>query len=173
MKEQLLNLVHSEVFWLTIGAIVAYFANSIVSRGIVAKLPPTSPAFRLLRAAHGFLNKIDPDGNEPPPPIALASIGLAFVLASSVATQGCAVLRSPTFWDGIEKACVVAMTARPEVQAEAKRRNITFGALAEALCKVPDIFEPFFVDPDAASKADNWTPANEAVSRAQAKGLIR
>jgi hypothetical protein len=93
---------------------------------------------------------------------------------TSMSSTGCSVLRSPTFWDGVEKACVIAMTARQEVQVEATRRGIAFGELAGALCKISDIIEPFVVEEETgAMKVSNVTPADEAVTRAKQKGLIK
>lgn len=54
------EILKSEIFWLAVSALIGYAGNSIVSRGWVAKQPPTSPLRRLIRSAHGFLNKIDP-----------------------------------------------------------------------------------------------------------------
>jgi hypothetical protein len=58
--KQLLSIVNSEAFWAAVVVLFGYLANSIVSRGWLAKMPPTSPLRRTVRAFHGFLNKIDP-----------------------------------------------------------------------------------------------------------------
>jgi hypothetical protein len=57
---KLLDLIQSEPFWAVIAVIFGYLANSVVSRGLLAKLPPTSWQRRAIRALHGFLNRVDP-----------------------------------------------------------------------------------------------------------------
>jgi hypothetical protein len=83
LPNQIQTLANSETFWLVVGAIVVYFSNSIVSLGVVGRLPQTSPFFRALRKAHGFLNKIDPGGNVAP------GFGLCFAFAAATMLSGC------------------------------------------------------------------------------------
>jgi len=56
----LLDIVNSEAFWFGFTALVAYLANTIVSRKWIASMPEDIPLRRIIRAAHGFLAKIDP-----------------------------------------------------------------------------------------------------------------
>lgn len=88
---------------------------------------------------------------------------------------GCSFLRSPTFWDGVERACEVALAARPEVKAEAERRKLVLGEFVGALCQISDIIEPFVVDTNTGAKklSPNQSPADAAVEAAKAKGLVR
>lgn len=101
--------------------------------------------------------------------------GTAILLVvSALFSQGCSILRSQSFWDGIQQTCEIALTARPEVADEAKRRQIAVGELASALCRISDLIEPFVVEKETgALKAAAWTPADEAVVRAKQKGLIQ
>jgi hypothetical protein len=92
----------------------------------------------------------------------VTSIMLAFLVL-----PGCSILKSPDFWDAAEKACVLAMTARPEVVAEAQARKLTGQEWATVICKISDVIEPFVVDPDPKSAADR------AVLLARPRGLVR
>jgi len=94
------------------------------------------------------------------------------VIAFTLSFQACSVLRSPGFWDGIEQTCKLALTSKQEVIDEAGRRKLVLGEFAGELCEIPDIIEPFVVEANGARKLG--TPAaDEAVSRAQAKGLLK
>lgn len=53
------SILASETTWTVLGYVLAYLANSVVSTR-VAKLAPSSPWRRLVRALHGFFDKIDP-----------------------------------------------------------------------------------------------------------------
>ena len=54
------EILNHEAFWLAVSLILGYLGNSLASRGWVAKMAPTSPLKRAIRAFHGFINKIDP-----------------------------------------------------------------------------------------------------------------
>ena len=101
--------------------------------------------------------------------------GAAILLVvSALFSQGCALLRSQSFWDGVQETCEIALTARQEVATESRRRGLAVGELAGALCRISDIIEPFVVERETtALKAAAWTPAEEAVVRAKTKGLIQ
>ena len=94
--------------------------------------------------------------------ITLGSLFVAFLVL-----PGCGVLKSPTFWDAAEKACVLAMTARPEVVAEAQARKLTGNEWATVICKISDVIEPFVVETDPKAAADH------AVLLARPRGLVR
>lgn len=65
-----------------------------------------------------------------------------------------------------EKWCVIALTATPEVKAEAAVRKLTGNQWATLLCQLPDIVEPFLID-----AAEVATP--KAIGSAKAKGLVK
>jgi len=150
---KLLDFIQSEPFWAVIAVIFGYLANSVVSRGLLAKLPPTSWQRRAIRALHGFLNRVDP---------MVLVVALAIPLLS-----GCSILRSPTFWDGAKEACQIALTARPEVQSEAKRRNLTGNEWASVLCNLSDVIEQYVVEPDVHKATDR------ALFFLRPKGLVK
>lgn len=94
-------------------------------------------------------------------------ITLGSLLVAFLVLPGCSILKSPTFWDAAEKACVLAMTTRPEVIAEAQARKLTGNEWATVICKISDVIEPYVVETDAKKAAD------KSVERATAKGLAR
>jgi len=95
----------------------------------------------------------------------VAKIGT--VLLALFAVSGCSILRSPTFWDATEKACQIALTARPEVQSEAKRRNLTGNEWAAVLCNLSDVIEQYVVEPDVPKATDR------ALFFLRPKGLVK
>ena len=96
--------------------------------------------------------------------------------AARVTAASMAILTLPgcAFWkangqdilDAAETICVVALTATPEVQAEASARKLTGNQWAELLCQLPDIVEPFIVDAAEVAKP-------KAIDAAKAKGLVK
>jgi hypothetical protein len=151
--QNLIKFIQSEPFWAAVTVLMIYLANSVVSRGIIAKLPPTGGIRRSIRALHGFLNRVDP-------------MVIAVALALPLLT-GCSILKSPTFWDAAEKACVIALTATPEVQSEAKTRSLTGNEWASVLCKLSDVIEPYVVETETAKA----TP--KALGITKARGLTK
>lgn len=93
---------------------------------------------------------------------AKSTTALLVLLAS-----GCSILKSPTFWDTAQEACKVALSASPEVQAEAKSRKLTGNEWAAVLCNISDIIEPFVVETDTKAAT------NRALLLARPKGLVR
>jgi hypothetical protein len=94
--------------------------------------------------------------------ITLGSLFVAFLVL-----PGCSILKSPTFWDAAEKACILAMTTRQEVVDEAKARKLTGNEWATVLCKISDVIEPFVVESDPKSAADR------AILIVRPRGLVR
>lgn len=69
--------------------------------------------------------------------------------------------------DTAQAACILALTAKPEVVDEAKRRSLTGQQWAEALCELPGILEPFLLE------QDRNVAAPQACAVAREKGLVR
>lgn len=80
---------------------------------------------------------------------------------------GCDFIKSPATWDAAEKACVLALTVRPEVVAEAKARQLTGQEWASAICQISDIVESFLLEADAKAAGDR------AVLIGRPRGLVR
>lgn len=81
--------------------------------------------------------------------------------------SGCGFIQSPATWDAAEKACILVLTSRTEVVAEAKARNLTGQEWAAAICKISDIVEPFLVETDTKAAGDR------AILLARPRGLVR
>lgn len=54
------TILHSETTWL----VAAYLLNSLASI-VVAKVSRTGTAWRIVRLAHGILDKVDPPAPKP------------------------------------------------------------------------------------------------------------
>lgn len=80
------KILGSDITWLVLGYVLTYIANSVVSVRI-ARLPPTSPWRRFVRAAHGFVDKIDPTA-------LVLALALPFVTACGTPTP-----TTPTAYD--------------------------------------------------------------------------
>lgn len=103
----------------------------------------------------------------------VAKIGLVVFLAAL--SSGCSFLRSPTFWDGIEKTCEVALTATPEVKAKALATGTPVEEIAAIVCAVADVVDPFIRAEMASKEGHKLTgesPAQQAVAIARVKGLL-
>lgn len=157
------TILNSDAFWLAVGFIVNTLATFIV-----AKVPPTGPIRKAIRALHGLLDKIDP------PQVPPAAVGLFLAVGFAVTQPGCATLRSPSFWDTVHTGCEIAMAATPEAAAKAKAIGGTVGDVATIVCGVADVIEPF-VKQEIAAKEGRRMATNataEAVEIAKEKGLL-
>lgn len=142
MKETLLGIVNSEMFWLGVTALIGYAANSIVSRGLLAKLPPTNPLRRLVRALHGFLNKIDP-------------AALALMIGVTLTVNGCSGgLGRVTgeIVDGAVDLCKSDLVKVTEVIAEADRRGAVLADVVAGFCQIADVVDVYTVKPGEPRK---------------------
>lgn len=104
---------------------------------------------------------------------AVAKFGLVVFLAAL--SSGCSFLRSPTFWDGFEKTCEIALTATPEVKAKALATGTPVEEIAAIVCAVADVVDPFIRAEMAAKEGRKLTgesPAQQAVATARVKGLL-
>lgn len=102
-------------------------------------------------------------------------IGKVGIVVALLSLNGCSFLRSPTFWDGIEKTCEVALTATPEVKAKALATGTPVEEIAAIVCTVADIVDPFIRAEMAAKEGRKLTgesPAQQAVAIARVKGLL-
>lgn len=103
---------------------------------------------------------------------AIAKFGLVMLLASL--SSGCSFLRSPTFWDGIEKTCEIAIALTPEAKARALATGTPVEAVAELVCGIADVLEPF-VREESERRAGRKLPtpaARQAVEIAKGKGVL-
>lgn len=96
-------------------------------------------------------------------------IKLASLVALGWLLSGCAwwTTHKSEVIDTAQAACELALTAKPDVIDEAKRRSLTGAQWAEALCELPDILEPFLLEQNRA------VAAPQACAVARAKGLVR
>lgn len=91
----------SETTWIVIGYVLAYLANSVISTR-VAKLAPTSPWRRAIRALHGFLDKIDP---------ATLVVALVFPFLAACGSGGTPAPAAPSTYEIATAAVNVTDTA--------------------------------------------------------------
>lgn len=102
------------------------------------------------------------------------TVVLLLAVSAGVSQSGCAMLRSPSFWDKVETGCEIALSATPEVDAKAKLIGGTVGDVAAILCGIADVIEPF-VKQELAAKEGRMmatNPTAEAIEIAKAKGLL-
>lgn len=142
MGKTIIQLLNSEIFWLGLTALVGYAANTIVSRKLVSKLPPTSPIRRAIRALHGFLNRIDP----PAALVLLACGSLLLPLCSGCTSK--ATLPSPR--DAVILAYNVTDTTLETVILNAPLEQLP--KIKPAVDKMPAILEALKTGQNACSQ---------------------
>lgn len=92
-----------------------------------------------------------------------------------ITLTGCAFFRSPTFWEGVNTTCEIALAATPEVKAKALATGTPAGDIAAILCGIADVIEPFAKEEMAKKDGRRMAgepAARQAVAAAQAKGLL-
>lgn len=102
------------------------------------------------------------------------SIAKCSLVVSLLALSGCSFLRSPTFWDGIEKTCEVSIALTPEAKARALATGTPVESVAELVCGIADVLEPF-VREESEKRAGRKlaVPAvRQAVEIAKGKGVL-
>lgn len=102
----------------------------------------------------------------------IAKYGLVIFLAAL--SSGCSFLRSPTFWIGVEKTCEVAIALTPEAKARALATGTPVESVAELVCGIADVLEPF-VREESEKRAGRKlaVPAvRQAVEIAKGKGVL-
>ena len=151
------NSIQSQAFWSAIAVIVGYLANTVASRGWVAKLPPTSPWRRAIHTLHGFIDKIDP---------AIVVVALALPLLAS-----CALFRGAVVAG--QDLCRAELAQSQEVRDEAAIRKISTGELVDAFCGLVDVASIFATEAKPGIARTAMAPRNQAVILLRAKGEIK
>ena len=150
------NIINSEAFWTAIAVIVGYLANTVASRGWVAKLAPTSPWRRVIRLLHGFVDKIDP---------AIIIVALTLPLLTS-----CALFRGAVVAG--QDLCRAELAQSQDVRDEAQIRKIPTGELVDAFCGLVDVAAIFSTEARSGLARPALTRQAQAVALLKSKGEL-
>lgn len=136
-------ILESEAFWMGLTVAIGYLANTVISRKLVSKLPPTSPARRAIRVLHGFLDKIDP----PAALVLLACGSLLLPLCS-----GCAATKT-SLPSPLDAAKLAFNTIDPALEAAVLAApNDQLAKLKPAVDKMPAILEALKTGQDVCTQ---------------------
>lgn len=123
---QLIQFVCNDTTWAILSAGLFYLAGAWL-QPLVAKLPPSNRAFKLIRLAHRILNKVDPDGNDVGKAVALL---LAFVcLSQSACTASFEEARLVGIRNAHETRVDTQVTSTDTKPATATRNDATCQAI--------------------------------------------
>lgn len=185
MQEQVIQFAKEQVVYLLIltgwyfaaGLTAALFAKRTRIDAWCEANPKLALALNLLRAT-GFdfwktvatFQTLARSKAGLPPITALLFVGLL-----GFGQSGCAFLRSPTFWEGVNATCEIALTATPEVKAKSLATGTPAGDIATILCGIADVIEPFAREEVAKREGRRMAgePAvRQAVAVAVEKGML-